>query len=430
MEPFDIISWVIVSAFTVILVITLAGMIGLVKFKYKEHLNKLFIVLIVEIIGMGFLIYTEGKGKHSEYLRQAQLSYEKAIGHANSKQYDEALSNLSEILRLEDDSAKFHVKNVFLQRGNILFNRKLYADAITPYAVYTEIVQDDAQALARYGRALRAVHRYEDARIIYERALALAPNDYYILNGLQNCLRRQAGFLLDTTRKAAGDKYFQQARVHIASMLNIAKTATEKREKKILNAELALARLNWQWERFPESIALFEEIISNNPDHSAAHEDLAAIYLEYAQAEKKNEFVVKSLNKYRTVYSKTLEDNDKIFIGSGIAEATAYLDSPSKEDIMFAKKSVSLSIAKNTTELDDPYPFYAASVLHHKSGDLKTALKYIDEAIRAEVKRADNIYTFDYKRLALYERLKATWLLSQKTARESRLQKTQEQKTG
>lgn len=413
MEPYNIISWIIVVAFAVILIVTLLGMVGVVKFKYKEHLNKLFVLLIVEIVSLGFLIYTEGKEKHSEYLRQAQASYENAIKLKESGKYDEALKALSEILRLEDDETKFHVKNVFLQRGNILYNRDLFTDAIIPYAVYNEIIQDDAQALARYGRALRAAHRYEDARIVYERALALEPNDYYILNGLQNCLRRQAGFLFDANRKDASDKYFQQARTFIVSMINIAKTASEKKEKKILNADLALARLNWQWERYPEAIVLFEEIISNNPKHSAAHEDLAAIYLEYAQADGKNEFVSKSLDIYKNVYSTTLKDQDKIYIGSGIAEATAYLDSPSSSDIDFAMKSVSLSIAKNQAKLDDPYPFYAAAVLHHKTGNLKSALKYIEEAIRAETKRADNLFTFDYKRLVLYERLKISWLSAQ-----------------
>lgn len=410
MEPFNLISWIIVVAFAVILIVTLLGMIGVVKFKYKEHLNKLFILLVVEIVSMGFLIYAEGKEKHSIYLRKAQESYEYSLKLKEAGKYDESLKVLSGILRIEDDETKFHIKNIFLQRADILYDRELLSDAITPYAVYNEIIHDDAQALSRYGRALRADHRYKDARVVYERALALEPNDYYILNGLQNCLRRQAGFLFDANRKDASDKYFQEARAYIFSMRNIAKTATVSKEKKILNAELALARLNWQWERYPEAIALFEEIISKYPKHSAAREDLAAIYLEYAQTEEKNGLVVKSLEIYKGVYSEVLEDQDKIYIGSGIAEATAYLDSPSNSDVEFAMNAVSLSIAKNETKLDDPYPFYAAAILHKKTGNLKNALKYINDAIRAETKRADDLFTFDYKRLVQYERLKIKWL--------------------
>ena len=116
---------------------------------------------------------------------------------------------------------------------------------------------------------------------------------------------------------------------------------------------------------------------------------------------------------YNNVYSKSLEDQDKIYIGSGIAEATALLDNPTKVEIDFAMKAVSLSIAKNETKLDDPYPFYAASILHKKSGNLKNAFKYINEAIRAETKRADNLFTFDYKRLVQYERLKTKWEITQ-----------------
>ena len=61
MEPFSVISWVVVVAFTVILIVTILGMVGVIKFKHKDHLNKLFILLIVEVVSMGFLIYTEGK---------------------------------------------------------------------------------------------------------------------------------------------------------------------------------------------------------------------------------------------------------------------------------------------------------------------------------------------------------------------------------
>ena len=226
-------------------------------------------------------------------------------------------------------------------------------------------------------------------------------------------MRRQASFLFDANRKDVSDKYFQEARTHIVSMLSIAKTASEKKSKKILNAELALARLNWQWERYPEAIALFEEITLKNPEHSIAFEDLAAIYLEYFQEGASNEFVSKSLRIYKSVYTESLEDQDKIYIGSGISEATALLDNPTEVEIDFALKTVSLSIAKNETKLDDPYPFYAASILYKKSGDMKNAFKYINEAIRAEAKRSDNLFTFDYKRLVQYERLKTKWEFTQ-----------------
>ncbi|MGJ8692751.1 MAG: tetratricopeptide repeat protein [Thalassotalea sp.] len=409
MEPFTIISWTVVIAFIVILIITVLGMVGVIKFKYKNHLNKLFIVLIIEVVSLGFLIYKDGKEAHSVYLREAQEKYDYSVQLRKAQKFDESLKVLSEILRIEDDDTKFNIKNIFLQRGDILFERKLFSDAVVPYAIYNEIVQDDPQALSRYGRALRAVHRYDDARVMYERALALAPNDYFILNGLQNCIRRQAGFLMDAERKGVSDKYFQEARGHIMSMLTIAKTASENKIKKKLGAELALARLNWQWERYPEAIALFEEITSSNPSHSIAFEDLAAIYLEYSQYGGGNELVSKSLVIYKNAYENPLEDQDKIFIGAGIAEATSLLKEPKKIEVEFAVNAVSLSIAKNKTLLDDPYPFYAAALLYKKSGNLHRALKYLDEAIRAENKRADNLYIFDYKSLIKYERLKTKW---------------------
>ncbi|MCH9813860.1 MAG: tetratricopeptide repeat protein [Epsilonproteobacteria bacterium] len=412
MEQFDFISWVIVITFTLLLIITIGGMIGIIKFKYKDHLNKLFTLLILEIVSMGFLIYTEGKEDHSKYLRNAQLKYENALSLSEQKKYDEALQKLSEILRLQTDKTKFQIKDIFLERGNILFNRKLYMNSIAPYEVYNEIVFDDAQALARYGTALRKVHRYEEARIVYERALALEPNDYYILNGLQNCLRRQGGFLLDALRKTSAEEYFQKARMHIVSMQNIAKTSFQNKKEKTVNADIALARLNWQWERYPEAIALFEEIIKKYENHSAAYEDLAALYLEYSEKTKNNSLAEKALHLYVNAYQQTLHEQDKIFIGSGIAEATAMISSATQEQVKYAKRVAALSIAKNQTELDDPYPFYASAVLHNKFGSKNQALQYIDNAISAERKRSHNTYTFDYKRLIVYERLKEKWSLN------------------
>lgn len=411
MSPFEAISWVIVIAFVVVLIITIAGMIGLIPFKHEEHLKKLVVLLIFEIVGIAFLIYEEGKDKHAQYLREAKSGYESAQSLAAKKHYDEALAQLSKVLRLNSDESVFHIRDVFLLRGNILFNREAYADSITPYAVYNEIVKDDAQALARYGRALRYVHRYEEAKQVYERALALAPNDYYILNGLQNCIRRQAGFFLEAERKDAATRYFREARQHIVSMLNLAETASEKRERKLLNAELALAKLNWQWERYGEAIALFEEIVQKYPNHSAAFEDLAAVYLEYGQISSNQSLIQKSVSLYEKTFESALSDQDKVYIGSGLAEAVAHLENPSEERVASAKRAVLLSIAKNKTILDDPYPFYAAAVLSYKVGEKTAAINYIDEAIFAERKRAENPYTFDYVRLVKYEKLRQKWML-------------------
>ena len=409
MSPFEIISWSIVIAFVVVLGITILGMVGLIKFKHEEHLKKLVVLLVFEIVGVGFLIYKEGKDDHAIYLREAQSRYVLAKRMSEENKYDEALRELSGILQLDLQEGVFHVKDVFITRGDILFNRKSYADSIIPYAVYNEIVTNDAQALARYGRALRHVHRYDEAMKIYERALALEPNDYYILNGLQNCIRRQAGFFLEAGRKEAATAYFDEARKHIVSMQNIAQTATENRDRKMLNAELAMARLNWQWERYAEAIALLEEIKRNYPDYSAAQEDLAAIYLEYGRHISNQSYIEKSVVHYEDIYSSLSTDHDKIFIGAGLAEAIANLDNPSGEQVETARNAVLLSIAKNSEVEDDPYPFYAAAILFYKIGELAEAKKYIKEAIFSERRRADNPYTFDYVRLVEYEKLQQKW---------------------
>jgi tetratricopeptide (TPR) repeat protein len=409
MTPFELISWSIVIAFVILLVLTIGGMIGLIPFKHEGHLKKLVALLIFEVVGVGFLIYEEGNNKHTQYLIEAKAKHDTAQNMAGEKRYDEALVKLSEILRLNGDNQTFHIKDVFLSRGNILFEREAYIDAITPYSVYTEIVSNDAQALSRYGRVLRHAHRYEEAKSVYERALALTPNDYYILNGLQNCLRRQGGFLLEAERKKAATTYFEQARQYLVSMQKIAETASENKELKKINAELGLARLNWQWKRYPEAIALFEEVTTTYPTHSGAYEDLAAISLEYGQITLNQDLIQISVDLYTKTYQKTLSDKDKIYIGAGLAESIASLDNPSEDQVKLAKNAVLLSIAKNETIKDDPYPFYAAALLFQKTGEKQSAMKYINDAILFEKSRANNPYTFDYVRLVEYEKLKQRW---------------------
>jgi tetratricopeptide (TPR) repeat protein len=407
-------SWTIVIAFTVVLILTILGMVGVIRFRYKEHLNKLFTLLLLEVVSMGFLVYKQGVDKQNQYFISAQMLFNNAKEKAEKKEYDFALNDLSEIFRLSDRDIPFSIKDAFRLRGNIYFNRNMWPDAIAAYRFYLEIEPNDDQALSRLGRSLREMHQYEEAKRVYEKAHSLSPHDYYILNGLQNCLRRYGGFLQEAERIDAAEKTFEQARQYIIDMINVAKTSKDNNdENKLLNAKIALARLNWEWERLAEAIALFEELEAEYPNFAAIKEDLAAIYLEYGQREDRQYHILKSLSLYSQIYNSVLDELNKVFIGSGIAEATAFISQPTQDQIEFAKKRVLLSIAKNEKARDDPYPFYAAAVLFKKINNNTEANEYIKKAIKAEKRRAENPYTFDYKRLKKYEKLYDTWSQNQ-----------------
>ena len=401
-----------------LLIITILGMLGVLKFRYKEHLNKLFALLILEVVSIGFLIYRQGQDEQNKYFREASALYQDALQKDEAGDHEKALETLKMALQIPQNDLPFSLTDLFNLRGKIYFNQDLWQQAATAYEIRIEITPNDDQALARLGQCYRQLNRYEEARQIYERARAINPHDYYILNGLQNCLRRLAGFYQEAERVDASDKLFQRARQHILDMISIAKASEKKKHRKILNAEIALARLNWQWKRYQEAIALLRDINKRNPKFSPVEEDLAAITLEFGQIQSNQTLIEESLAIYRRRYENPTDEASLVYSGSGIAEATAFIESPSKEQVSFAENAVLLSIAKNETAEDDPYPFYAAAVLYMKKGNEQFALDYIQQAIRAERKRASNPYTFDYVRLLKYEVLQTKWKSQQPAAKD------------
>lgn len=205
---------------------------------------------------------------------------------------------------------------------------------------------------------------YEEAKTVYLRAERLAPNNYDVLNGLQNITRRLAGFYQEADRGEAAQELFEQTRVYINSMLNVA-VSKAKSERPYLNALMARVRLNWQWERYPEAEASVREIISEYPEFSIAKEDLAAILLEFGQKRNLPQKIVDSKSLYKALYDKLGDEVDDIYIGSGLAEAVAFSKNPSPSEIAIAEKAVLLSIANSRNAIYDPYAFYAAAVLFH-----------------------------------------------------------------
>ncbi|MEH6550656.1 MAG: hypothetical protein V7744_11775 [Pseudomonadales bacterium] len=409
MTPYDIISWTVIVGFIVVFILTLLGMIGKITFSNPRHLNKLFTVLILEVVALGILIFNDGFSRKDQFLSRAELLYDDAQELYELKDYDEALGKLALISGIDGEPDEFRIADIFLLRGDIYFNRQMYAEAVNQYSIYVEMAPNSVDALSRYARSLRAVHRYDDAKIVAERAYAINQNHYYVLNNLNNIYRREAGFLLDGERVEASDRLFEKARQYVVSMRRIADVATENQYKKKLNADVAMAALNWQWERLGAAIALYEKIAVDYPDHSRSFEDLAAIYLEYGEDTSSIAYIEKSLGLYNKLYLEALDDQDKIYMGSGIAEATAMLPNPSPDQLTHAKNTALLTIAQNETLIDDPYAHYAAAILYKKMDNIEEAQKFIDNAIRYEKRRASNPFTFDYKRLVKYELLRNSW---------------------
>lgn len=408
---FNTLSWIIVVAFAILLVLTILGMIGVVNFKQKEHLNKLFIVLILEVIALAFIIFKKGPEKDTWLDKVGKIHSRAKLKYSN-KEYQNALSIIDSVFLIHTDNKSVGIKDVFLLKGNISYNLKQWVETINNLSIYNEIDPNNVDVLDKLGRSYREILKYEEAEQIYRRAIEIKPNDYHIKSGLYNCLRRHASFIRGTGRESYSDELFKKARLLVLEMIELANKENDEKikKRKLLNAKVAQSRLNWEWKRYDAAISLMKEIAVEFPDFGYNLEDLAAVQLEYGELTKNQNLIRESLNLYTNLYNNNdMDEISKIYSGAGIAEATALSLNPSQDQINFALNAVNLSIAKNEKIDDDPYPFYAKAILHNKINEKDQSINNILEAIKYERARSNDPYTFDYDRLIKYELLLEDW---------------------
>lgn len=404
--PFNVISWAITVGFILTLLVTLAGMVGWVKFKQAKHLDQLFKALVLEVVALAISIFTSGITAQSKYFNQVSKLYEESKSATERGNIDLSLRKLREILHVSDDALPFKLRSVFLDRADIAFERKLWPQAAESYSIYLELNPYDVSSLSKAARSYRELHMYEKSQSLYEQAYKLDSQNWEVLNGLQNCLRRLGGFFSEADRIEVADKNYELARTHIIAMIRISK---EKNEKQYKTSQLALARLEWQRERYTEAIAKYEEILGEFPTWRDAREDLAAVQLEYGEKTNSEKLIERSRQTYKTLFSEASSPEDKVYPGAGLAEATSISKNVTQDDIQHAVTAVSLAIANNQFYRDDPYAMYSSARLYWRTGNKKEAVARLKEAIRLENRHRSDPYTLDYVRLIKYERLLQAW---------------------
>lgn len=402
-----ILNWFVALAFMATTVVTLLGLVGVIRIE-KSFLNRLFVVLILEIVAAGFSLIKQAWTPEQEYFHKARALMDEAVTARKLGDVDQADRLLGQILTLSVANLPFEIRQVFRERGSLMADKKNWEAVVRSLNVYYEINPDDFDVLIQYGRGLREINRYSDADQVYQRAAQLSPNNFDVLNGLQNISRRLGAFYLDSDRIDAADTQFERTRDLINRMLNtVGDKALDPVRYRL--AVLARARLYWEWRRYSEAINAYENAATEFPDYMPVQEDLAAVNLEAGERGGDTARLVVARNLYRQFYLSRPKGSDVVFNGAGFAEAAALAQDTTPEMLIEAEKAVLTSFTDQQTALEDPYTHYAAAMLYDRLKQRPKAQTYLANAIRYERRRANDPYKFDYIRLVKYERLQERW---------------------
>jgi tetratricopeptide (TPR) repeat protein len=406
-----VILWTCVGVFIATSLITLLGLIGVIKLP-KKYMNILFSALIVEIVGIGVGIFSgtinpnyllkgaRDTGEKYAYKKIQeeikQVSY-KIQMNIDNKNYDAATNDLRFVFNDILGNKISAVSDIFYLKGLLDERRKLWASAASNYETSLVIKPDNPLVLVRAARAKIKQKDYEEAKSLYETAQKIARNmgdrklEYSISNGLQNVERRFGAFLLEVERVSSADKHFTSALRIIRTMEAIRPDSEGEANEKI-----ARYRVYWEWQKYDEAISEVSALTatSNEPTYK---EDLSAILIEtniYSNVEK--------------AYNILKNLGNSPYVIASMAEAASVVENNIKLKNSLLN-SLNQVIVADDPDNRDPYLYYVKALLHKSNSDHQRALDAIDEAIRIEKKRSANFYTFDAVRFEKYNRIKADW---------------------
>jgi len=326
------------------------------------------------------------KQAFEDKLAQAQELY-------RSGQLPAAYDLVNDLFRSDELEEYFPIKDLFVLNGDISKSRKFWLEAAESYGPALKLDPNNIDVIVSSGYAQRQLQNYEKAESLYERALSTEGQNWSVLNGYFNCLRRYAAFLSDEYPKIANEK-FQKAATTAQQMASVAGDARQERL-----SHVAKAALYWEWKKYDIASTTYKQLILKYPGEVRFKEDLAAILVEMELYEEAKEL-------YGTLYEEELKAGETSwFVGSGYAEATSKASSTSEE----LKRALEAGLSAIADKPDEPFSYYAVSLVYKGLGDERAAIKYISEAEALEAKRDTNIHTYDRARHQLYLSLLEQW---------------------
>jgi tetratricopeptide (TPR) repeat protein len=336
-----------------------------VKFSDRKQQQKLFYVLIVELVAgcvsffLGWIRFDATNAQHEivqDELAIRRKAFEERLTNARAKfasndlvsAYDQA--NL--LFTSQELTAYFPIRDLFVLTGDIAKKRELWTEAAEFYGPALKLDPNNVSVLTDSGEAYRYLQRFEEAEELYLKARSLKGQDWTVLNGSLNCARRYAAFFIDSNPKLSNVK-FEQA-VELAD--DARRVALTPEQGRI--SDLNKARVFWEWRKYSVASAMYDDLLAKYPEDPEIQEDMAAVLIE---AEKPNE----AFTLYMKLYARQKSSGTpSAFVGSGLTEAAAKASIATPADMETAWKAGLLSLSQNP---QDPFGYYAVALLAKKA---------------------------------------------------------------
>ncbi|MEM9174026.1 MAG: tetratricopeptide repeat protein [Myxococcota bacterium] len=403
-----IVAYTLVGVFVLTAVFTTLSMVGVIEFAHKRQQQTLFAVLIVEVVAVALGFFTDFLEFDPQNvtslvvdaeLRDRRAIFEDRLGEARTRfdheDFAEAYSIANGLFRSPELEEYFPIRDLFVLSGDIARKRSFWAEATEHYGPALKLDPSNVDVMINSGFVHRVLENYEEAEKLYERAIAVDPQRWGVLNGYFNCLRRYAASLAEGYPRASDEK-FERAQTIVEQMANVA-SSNDERQKSLI----AKGVLYWEWKKYDVATTVYRDLVSRYPETRRFREDLAAILVE------RGEF------KEATRLFEALYDGERgtgtgavsFFVASGFAEASARGDA-SRPMLKRGLEAGLLAIAADPAE---PFGYYAVALAYRRLGDRSKALTHIHKAVEKERDRETNVHTYDRDRHVLYKQLAAEW---------------------
>lgn len=401
-----IMAYTLVGVFIFTAVVTSLSLVGWVKFADNKQQQALFKALIIEVVAVavGFLanvlefnpVKAENKIAQSFFENKkekfvTELSNARKAYEANDFQKAYLMAN--KLFNSEDLSEFLPIRDLFILNGDIATKREFWSEALESYGPALKLDPNNISLMVSAGYAQRQLQNYEAAELLYERALVTQSQNWEVLNGYYNCLRRYAAFLADEYPKISNIK-FQRASEIVKEMRNVASDQKQKRM-----SDIAKGTLYWEWKQYDVARATYQQLTSEYPTERRFQEDLAAILMEMGKYNEAEQL-------YSGLYKRE-KDVKKIrwYVGSGYAEAA----SKATTDKIELQAALDAGLIAISNKPDEPFSYYAVGMVYKRLGNNVEAISNLKKAEALEANRDTNMHTYDKKRHMMYRAILREW---------------------